>query len=93
MNKVRLFIASVAMTAFSLFPVIAAADIDELDVTMEVLYSMGDLEGEIIEMRGPELEGEDDFDHDEEFEFDDDEERSEDESDFDEGDEIEEDVT
>ena len=40
MKSLRLFVASIAMTCFSLFPAFAQADdFDELDVTMEVLIA------------------------------------------------------
>ena len=57
MKNLRLFTASIALTCFSLFPAFAAADeLDELDVTFEVLDSVADLDGQVLEMRGPDAE-------------------------------------
>ena len=54
MKHLKLILASMALTCFALFPAAAsAADIDDLDVTMEVLDSIAGLDGQVMEMRGP----------------------------------------
>lgn len=65
MNKCRIFAASIFLTVMSLAPGLAHADIDELDVTMEVLDSVADIDGEVLEMRGPNGDGDDAVDADE----------------------------
>lgn len=62
MNKCRILAAGIFLTVVSLAPGLAIADIDELDVTMEVLDSVADIDGEVLEMRGPDGAGEDAFD-------------------------------
>ena len=47
MKKLNLFIASTALSCFALFPAAASAnDLDELEVTMEVLDDIGELDGQ-----------------------------------------------
>lgn len=75
MKRINIFLTSVALSLFVLFPAAAHADDDELDVTMDVLDSIADLDGDVIVMEGPEH---DDFDYDED----------EDESDGHEGDAV-----
>jgi hypothetical protein len=58
MNKLRICVASFALTLIGLVPAAALAD-DDLDVTMEVLDSVADIDGEIMELRGPDGEGAD----------------------------------
>lgn len=65
MSKYKIFAASIFLTLVSLAPGVALADIDELDVTMEVLDSVADINGEVMQMRGPDGDGEDAFDEDE----------------------------
>jgi len=49
MKSLKLFIASLAVTCFSLFPAFAQAnELDELDVTMEVLDSIAELDGKVL---------------------------------------------
>ena len=64
MNKLNVTIASLVITFLGLFPAAALAD-DELDVTMEVLDSVADIDGDVIVMRGP--DGEDGISDDGEF--------------------------
>ena len=55
MKQLKIFLASVALSLFALFPAAAmAADADELDVTMEVMDS---IDGSAIVMQGPEHDG------------------------------------
>jgi hypothetical protein len=59
MKQLKQILASMALTCFALFPAAAsAADIDDLDVTMEVLDSIAGLDGQVMEMRGPEADPE-----------------------------------
>ena len=43
MKQFNIFLASLALSLFALFPAAAMADDDELDVTMEVLDSIADI--------------------------------------------------
>ena len=52
MKQFKILAASIALTMFGLCPALVLAD-DELDVTMEVLDSVADIDGEVLEMRGP----------------------------------------
>ena len=54
MKQFNIFLASLALSLFALFPAAAMADDDELDVTMEVLDSIADIDGQVIVMQGPE---------------------------------------
>ncbi len=45
--------AGLVLAVMMLTPAIVSADVDELDVTMEVLDSVADLDGNVLEMRGP----------------------------------------
>ncbi len=55
MKQINIFIASLALTCFAMFPAVAlAGDLDDLEVTMEVLDAESDLNDTITEMRGPE---------------------------------------
>ena len=77
MKQLKIFLASVALSLTALVPAIAMADLDELDVTMEVLDSMADFDGQVIVMEGPEhdgLEGSDDEGESDEHDGDDTEE-------------------
>lgn len=65
MNKCRIFAACTVLSITSLAPALAIADIDELEVTMEVLDSVADINGEVLEMRGPDGGGEDSDENDE----------------------------
>jgi hypothetical protein len=56
MKRFNIFLASLALSIFALSPATAMAD-DELDVTMEVLDSIADIDGDVIVMEGPEDEG------------------------------------
>ena len=54
MKTFRLFVATIAMTFLALFPALgSAADIDDLEVTMKVLDNVAELDGNVLEMRGP----------------------------------------
>ncbi len=64
MKQLKIFLAGVALSCFALFPAAAMADIDELDVTMEVLDSIADIDGQVIVMQGPEDDGLDGHDND-----------------------------
>ncbi len=68
MKQINIFTASLALTCLAMFPAAAlAGDLDDLEVTMEVLDAESDLDGTIAEMRGPEdgnIEFSDDFDDD-----------------------------
>ena len=57
MKPLKIFLASVALSAIALLPATAMADFDELDVTMEVLDSMADFDEQVIVMEGPEQDG------------------------------------
>ncbi len=59
MKRFNMILASVALSLWALLPAAAHADDDELDVTMEVLDSIADIDGDVIVMEGPEH---DDFD-------------------------------
>ena len=55
MKNLRLFLASLALTCIGFFPAVATADdMDELDVTMEVLDSVAGIDGNVLIMSGPE---------------------------------------
>ena len=54
MKQINIFTASLALTCLAMFPAAAlAGDLDDLEVTMEVLDYESDLDGTIAEMRGP----------------------------------------
>lgn len=55
MKQLKIFVISIALAIFSFSPTVVLAD-DELDVTMEVLDSVADIDGEMLEMRGPEAD-------------------------------------
>ena len=63
MKDLKLLIANMVLTCFALFPVASLAD-DDLDVTMEVLDNLAQIEGVVLELRGP--EGDDEGDDDSE---------------------------
>ena len=46
MKHLTTLTASIALTLVGLFPLAAMADMDELDVTMEVLDRVGDFDGQ-----------------------------------------------
>jgi hypothetical protein len=75
MKNLRLFLASLALTCCGFFPAAAMADdMDELDVTMEVLDDVAGIDGNVMIMRGPEsgaAEGPDGEDSDHEGGFED----------------------
>ena len=55
MKNLRLFLASLALTCCGFFPAVAMADdMDELDVTMDVLDSVAGVDGNVLIMSGPE---------------------------------------
>jgi hypothetical protein len=86
MKNLRLFLASLALTCCGLFPAVTLADdMDELDVTMDVLDSVAGIDGNVLIMSGPEgfvAEGPDGEDG---GEFDDDVDRDRDDGDENEG--------
>lgn len=53
MKEFKLILASMAVTCFTMFPAAAAAN-DELEVTMEIFEDIADVDGDVVEMRGPE---------------------------------------
>ena len=58
MNALKTTMTSLALTCLALFPALATAnDLDELDVTMEVLDSVAELDGQVLVMPGPEVDG------------------------------------
>lgn len=57
MKTTRAFCAGIALALFTAFTAIAAADDDDLDVTMEVLDSVADLDGQVLETAGSSMEG------------------------------------
>jgi len=56
MKRFNILLASLALSVFALSPAGAMAD-DELDVTMEVLDSVANIDGDVIVMQGPEDDG------------------------------------
>lgn len=95
MKQLKLIIACVMLTCFALFPVLATADVDDLDVTMEVMDNAEDVNNG-IEMLGPESDdGQHDFDETDSDEGrdedrdDEDDRRDEDDDDFDDDDDFE----
>lgn len=58
MKHVRIVLTSVVLSGIALFPAAAPADEDELEVTMEVLDSIADIDGDVIVMPGPEDDSE-----------------------------------
>ncbi len=78
MKHLNIFFATLALTVIALFPATVRADdeLDDLDVTMEVLDNVGALGDEISEMDGP---GDDDFSEHDEFDDPDDLEEERDE--------------
>ena len=52
MKAFKLLMASMVLTCFALFPVVSLAD-DDLDVTMEILDNLAQIEGVVLQMRGP----------------------------------------
>ena len=69
MKQFNVFLATLALTCFSLMPAAANADdLDDLDVTMEVVDDAADITDLVSEMRGPDRDGAregDDVDDDE----------------------------
>jgi len=63
MKQFRIFIASLALTCLAFFPAIALADDDDLDVTMEVFDDLKGMDDDLVVMRGPDHE-DDDEEHD-----------------------------
>ena len=55
MDSFRIFLAAVVMSCLSLLPLTASAD-DELEVTMEVIDDLSDVDGDFVEMRGPDFD-------------------------------------
>ena len=66
MNKLRLFMATLAATCIALIPAISSANDDLDDMTMEVFDDISDIDGAVTEMRGPDGDesGSTDFDGD-----------------------------
>jgi len=57
---IKVFIATLVLTCFAYFPAPVFADgLDDLDVTMEVLDDVAGIDDAILEMRGPEGDGDD----------------------------------
>ncbi len=56
MKRFNIFPASLALSVIALYPAGAMAS-DELDVTMDVLDSIADIDGDVIIMQGPEDDG------------------------------------
>ena len=57
---IKVFIATLVLTCFAYFPAPVFADgLDDLDVTMEVMDDMAGIDDAILEMRGPEGDGDD----------------------------------
>lgn len=75
MKHVTVFFAITALTLVAFFPATARADdeLEDLDVTMEVLDDLGDFDNRMSRMRGPDMAGvgEDDWEDAEVEEFDD----------------------
>ena len=74
MKQLKLFFATLALTAVAFFPatVLADDDLDDLEgVTMTVLDDVGELEDSISEMRGPDDDGVDEEDWEDHGESDD----------------------
>lgn len=62
MKRLGIFVAGFALSSLSLLPATAMANDDELDVTMEVLDSVADIDGQVLVIPEPEddrLEGAD----------------------------------
>jgi len=101
MKQFSIFIATLALTCVAMFPTASLAeDLDDLDVTMEVLDDTSDIDDAVAQMRGPgdgddsddggndddSGDGEDEFDGSDDFN---DEDGFEDDDDFDNEDEFE----
>ena len=82
MKQLRVFFATILLTCFSFLPLSAFADdLDDLDVTMEVIDDMSRIKDIATQMRGPESDDDDGDDDDESDDDDHDEDRERDESD------------
>ena len=79
MKQLNILIASMVLTTTGMLPAVALADMDDLDVTMEVLDDIADIDGQVLVMRGPDGGEESD-----EMESDEDEVREDDASETDE---------
>ena len=85
MKHVYIFLAIAALTLVAFFPTAVRADeLDDLDVTMEVLDDVADFDDAISEMRGPD---DDDVDEDDWADGEDEDEEEPDETDDEEFDE------
>ena len=63
MRQLSIFFATLVLTCFAFFPLsVFADDLDDLDITMEVIDDMNRTDGVFSEMRGPKG-GDDDDDH------------------------------
>jgi hypothetical protein len=105
MKQFNVFLTTLILTCFALFPGIASAgDLDDLDVTMEIIDNIGDISDVVAEMDGPEdgRAGDDESDADDyeesdgdDFESDDDFDEENDnfaeEHDFEEGEDVDDD--
>ena len=73
MKELRLLIASAMLSSFVLYPAIASANDDDLEVTMDVVDDISDIDGVIIDVRafstedgdgeGADIDGQGDGDH------------------------------
>ena len=66
MKQFKIFLATLGLTCFAFMPATALADLDDLDVTMDVIESMDGIDAAISEMPGPESSGNDDGEDDHE---------------------------
>ena len=85
MKQFNVFLATLALTCFALMPTAAnAGDLDDLDVTMEVVDDVAGITDVVSEMRGPDSDGAregDDIDNDSDDDSEDDGESDQAESD------------
>lgn len=56
-KQIRIMLAGFALGGLALVPAAANADEDELEVTMEVIDSIADIDGDVIVVPGPEDDG------------------------------------
>ena len=72
MKPINLFIATLVLTCFAMFPAAVRADdeMDDLDVTVDILDSTTDVDEAMSEMRGPDDDNVDEDDWEDEQEDD-----------------------